>query len=124
MNPTWLSPTRRDATHRKRVEVEEFDGRRIRFPVRGVAETANDDNAVADRRGGVEIGRRKNVSRIAVDVDAAGGMADNDIIVDVEIRIVRILMLAGDEYGAPVAKPRRALSKSRERPRGLRALLV
>ncbi len=58
-----------------------------------------------------------NLARIAEDRDLAAGRDHHDVVVDVEVRVVAILVLAGDVDLASVLELRRRLAHPIEAPR-------
>jgi hypothetical protein len=68
------------------------------------AETSDDDDLVADQRGGMDVGRREYVARIAVDIDSAIEMQHHDVAINAEILVVVVFVFAADEDDAPVRR--------------------
>src|SRR6188768_1642334 len=97
-------------------ELEDADLRHAHLSVVRVAEVADDDDAIARQCRAVEIGWRKDVRWVAKDVRSAVRIADDDVIIDVEIRIVEVLVLAGDEHDATVGEVRLALPEPLKAP--------
>src|ERR1700687_5210885 len=69
------------------------------FPI---AETADNDDAVARESSGVEVGWWESILRIAVNFDLIVRAEDDDIVVDAEVRVVIVFMLATNANHAPV----------------------
>ena len=69
-----------------------------------VADGADDHEPVAIECGGVKVGRREHVPRVAVNRNGAVRVEHDDIVVDVEIRVVGVLVFAGDADQTPVGQ--------------------
>jgi len=61
-----------------------------------IAQTANDDDVISCKSRCVKVSRRKNLFRIAVNLDLIGRPEYNNIVVNTEVRIIVIFMLATD----------------------------
>jgi len=59
---------------------------------------------VLDERRRVEVRRREGLARVAEDLDAAVGREQLDVVVDAEVGVVRVLVLAADGDDAPVGE--------------------
>ena len=86
--------------HVVRVQLE--CGRRAGNSVGLIAEAAYDEDPVVvssapGEGGGVEVGGWEVSSRIAVDLGLLSKALDDDVVVDKEVRIVVVFVLAGDE---------------------------
>src|SRR5262249_4617110 len=77
-------------------QTERVDGCVPGAAVGRVAEAPDDDDAVAGERGGVEVGRREHVARVAVDLGPAVRPEHDHVVVDVEVGVVKVLVLSAD----------------------------
>ena len=101
-------------------ECREAQAARIEFENLGLAnpaqvpvsKAADGDDVVADQRRRVEIRRRKCVPWVEVELQPAVRMLDGDVIVDAEVSVIRVLMLAGDVNGTAVRKTRACAAKA------------
>ena len=67
-----------------------------------VAQSANDDYLLVHDSGRMEIRRREDLFWVAIDFDPIVGPEDDDIVIDEEIGIIKILVLAPDADKSPV----------------------
>ena len=66
----------------------------------------------------MKIGRGENVLRVAINLDVCVGAVNDDVIVDVEIGIVTLFMLAADEDEAAIRQFCLAVAKAAKAPAG------
>ena len=69
-----------------------------------VAEPTNDDYRAIVVRSRVEVGRREHFLRVAEDAKASWTVEDADIVVDAEVWIIRVLVLAANLHEATIRK--------------------
>ena len=84
----------------RQVEGEHRRRARMAFPL--VSEPPDHDHAVPHEGGGVEVRGREEALRIAVNLDGAVEVEDDDVVVDAEIGIVVVLVFAADADHPPV----------------------
>ena len=116
-----VNPSRRLATgcHRcdaEAAEIESHDGRCAGPSLLREAEAANNHDAVAHQSGRVKIRGREDFGRISKNIDPPVRVKDNYIVVDVEIRVVVVLMLTSDQHSATTGQFGCALAKSIKAP--------
>jgi hypothetical protein len=118
--PTRRLPRRLDELERQRGEIEATDLRPL-LPEVGIAQVADDDDLISDERRRVEVCRREDLARVAEDVDLSVGGKDVDVVVDVEVGVVPVLVLAADRDRAPVGENGLRLTEAVVAPRRLAA---
>ena len=95
----------------KGVTIEAVDGSLAHSSIVGITKTSN--HVDESSRGGcrMKVGGRKDMSRIAKDPGAACSVMNDDIVVDVEIRVVVIFMFSADLDKATVWESGKRLTK-------------
>ena len=108
----------RDGTHRIRLGVETQHGRGRVHAIFSVPERTDDPDRPAHQRRGVEVGRREDLAGVRVDLDVVG-VAHDDVVVDAELGVVVVLVLAGDRDASPVGHGDDGHAEPPVRPPGL-----
>src|SRR5262249_46606131 len=104
VDPTRHLTSGGDGVHRPRFQCQSVNGSEPLLPLFGVTQTADEiDCAFAERRR-MEISGRKPLARIAENLEVALAVVDYDVVVNVEVRIVVVLVLACDLDESPVAE--------------------
>ena len=95
-DPAGIVAAGLDLLDGERAAIEPIDRRFSVASLLQIPQGPDDIDPVIDKRCGVEIGRRKHLFRIAENLELAVAVVHDGIVVDAEIRIVVVLVLAGD----------------------------
>ena len=89
----------------ERMDVQAIDGRESRLSLFRISEVSDHIDEVADKRCRVEIGRRKHLAGIGVNLALPPAVMDDHIVVDAEVQIVEILVFPRNFDEAAIREP-------------------
>src|SRR5688572_8824690 len=103
-NPAWVFASCFDRLNSQGVNVQ-GQSRSESWPsVFYISRRPKKDEPIAEKRRGVKVGRGEVARRISNDVNAVVRMPNHDVVIDVEIRVVEVFVLAGDQDRSTIRK--------------------
>jgi hypothetical protein len=88
--PAWHFSCRVDGFDLPRFRCQSVDRSESLLPLFRVAQASDDIDAISTKRCRMEIRRRKDISRIAVDLEVTLAVVNHDVVINEEIGIVTI----------------------------------
>src|SRR5882724_3325082 len=104
--------------HAKSLRMDAVHGSLSVLPRTLITQRSHDINMPASQRRTVEIGRREDRFRIAKDMNRPVRLMHKDVVVNAEVRVVEIFVLASDLNNASVRQQSNRLSESLSTPNG------
>src|SRR5205085_10378804 len=95
-NPAWILAAATYLFYFIGIAMEAVRWRVPGVPCSLITHGAYNVDVVPDQGRAMKVRRRENVFRVAKDLEVAFAVKDNDIVVDAKVRIVIVVMFAGD----------------------------